>query len=798
MKDGGESMMRELVKRIATTAQDTEVPKSATTAKNATKTVDPGRFGQPYLGRKSLKVVSNPVFTVDRDDRTKHLNNGEFIRVGKAEPGLLLEILRKGDVTYKFGGNRSLLSKRVNAQRDNIELSNCFYPREEFNGTDVFKDFKKYQYKWATASAMNLCKGTGKKAYSGEFDVAIDMKKADDFTLLRMIPHGEWNQYLDKSNKIHALPLPPDDTEITISRLTSLGMRFENSGATPLAMKVEKHDGKHYFVVEQRADYSSFKLPENVCEMPFEGVNTPLDKAVCCKDGTMQKQDVKYLHVEELKSNTMFNVKFSVNFSDFYKESAVGLPLTTVSINDELVARSHGWVGNNNNDNKSDPLGYHIQFGINDANDETVVVKIKNPKFYPDQVLDLDKLAGEKNIPIVKMKGECQRSPIIEAIKYRHQLQGPEVKTSDQRYARVGMQAPELLTEHFTKEGDVIYTFKNQLMPGADETNDNNVELTNCFYSASKGEEIEVGKNYAGSGINARLDIATGEYLTGCNGGDKRFYYGDFDIKVQMGKPGNATVFRIIPHNSGKQFLVPYIGVGVFPSDNSPEKYLEMKDEGVTFGGTGGAPLTMNVEYYGGKHFFTVKARSNYAVFSNPNNADCDIPFSGKDTALGVATCCKEKPEPFFKDSFSSYTQEEDVKYLHASPLESGWFNVKFYTEFTDFGGSPDKTLPATVALSINNKQTVAGCRGLGSNNFHYFNSKNVIENGGYYSQFGITDASHDDVVVQIRNPELEPGRYLDLSKSPVWGSSFYDASKKINVVKECRPLEDWSLPPVG
>ena len=794
MKDGGESMMRKLVKRIVTTPQDTKTAKSAATAKNATETVDSGRFGQPYLGRKSLKVVNNPVFTVDRNDRTKHLNKGEFIRVGKAEPGLLLEILRKDAVTYKFGGNRSLLSKRINAQRDNIELSNCFYPREEFNGTDVFKDLEKYQYKWATASAMNLCKGTGKKAYSGEFDVIIDMKKADSFTLLRMMPHGEWNRYLDKSDRIHALPLPPKSTETTVSRLTMLGMRFENSGATPLAMKVEKHDGKHYFVVEQRADYSSFKLPENVCEMPFEGINTPLDKAVCCSDGTMQKQDVKYLYYEQLKRNMTFNVKFSVNFADFYRDSAFGLPLTTVAVNDKLVAKSYGWVGNNNNDNSSEPLGYHVQFGINDANDETVVVKIKNPKFYPDEVLDLDKLAGQENIPIQKIDGECKRSPMIEAVKYRYKLLGPEVLTSDWKFARVGMQAPELLTEQFTKEGDVIYTFKNQLMNGTDTANDNNVELTNCFYTTFVKERI--GENYAGTSRAARLDIATGEYLAQCPWSDRDYYDGDFDIKVQMGKPGNVTVFRMIPHNSGKQYLRPDGTVDLLRPTVSRRKYLEMKDNGVTFGGVGESPLTMNVEYYGGKHFFTVKARSNYAVFSHPNSTHCDIPFKGEDTALGVATCCSEVPEPVIKGRYLSDTQEEDVKYLHVSPLESGWFNVKFYTEFTNFGERPDYARKSNVALSINNKQVIARCRGVGNNNFFVINTGNIIRNGGYYPQFGISSASHDDMVVQIKNPNLESGEYQDLSLSPVWGSSFHDESKKIDVVKECRTVKNKSLQP--
>ena len=793
IKDGGESMMRQLVKRIVTTAQDSKDLKSAATGKNATKTVDPGRFGQPYLGRKPLKVVHNFVYTLDRDARSKHLNKGEFIRLGKSEPGLLLEILRKEDVTYKFGGNRSLLSKRVNDHKKNIELSNCFYPREDFNGTDVYKNLEIYQYKWVTASAMNLCKGIGKKAFSGEFDINIDMKNADSFTFLRMIPHGESNRFLDQFDGMGALALPPNNTESNYARWLWLGMRFESSGASPLAMKVEKHDGKHYFVVEQRADYSSFKLPSNVCEMPFEGINTPQDKAVCCKDGTMQKQDVKYLYVEELRKNMMFNVKFSVNFSDFYEESAVGLPLTTLAVNDKLVARSYGWVGNNNNDDNSNPLGYHVQFGINDANDETVVVRIKNPKFYPDKVLDLDKLADQKNIPILKIDGECKRSPIIEAIEHRYKLQGPEVMTSDWKFARVGMQAPELLTEQLTKEGDLIYTFKNQLMNETDKTNDN-VELTNCFYPTF--EKQRIGKNYAGLGRAARLDIATGEYLARCVQSDRNYYHGDFDIKVKMGKPGNVTVFRMIPHNSGKLYLRPTGSVDLLRPGDSRSKYLEMKDKGVIFGDVGQSPLTMNVEYYEGKHFFTIKARSNYAIFSNPNSTHCDIPFKGEDTPLGEATCCSEESEPVIKNRYLSDTQEEDVKYLHVSPLESGWFNVKFYTEFTDFGERVKYSPVAHVALSVNNKQVVARSRGVGNNNFFAMNTRNIINNGGYYPQFGISSASHDDVVVQIKNPVMVPGVHVDLEQSPFWSGGLHDSSKKINVVRECRPLEDWSFLP--
>ena len=795
MKDGGKSMIRKLVKRIVSIPQVTKDLTSAKASKNATRTVDPGRFGQPYLGKKPLKAISNYVYTVDRNERTKHLNKGEFIRVGMTEPGLLLETLFKKDVTYKFGGNRSLLSKRIDAQRDNIELSNCFYPREDFNGTDVFKNLEIYQYKWATASAMNLCKGIGKKAFSGEFDINIDMKKADNFTFLRMIPHGEWNRYMDQSNKIHALPLPPNSTEMRVARLNNQGMRFENSGATPLAMKVEKHDGKHYFVVEQRADYSSFKLPENVCEMPFEGVNTPLDKAVCCKDGTMQKQDVKYLHVEELKNNTMFNVKFSVNFADFYKESAVSLPLTTVAVNDKLVARSHGLVGNNNNDNSSEPLGYHVQFGINDANDDTVVVKIRNPKFYPDQVLDLDKLADQKNMPIVKINGECQRPPMIEAIKHRHLYQGPEVMTYDKQFARVGMQSPELLTEQFTKDGSVIYTFKNLLMNTTGE-NEKNVELTNCFFDASKPGK-EIGESSVGLGKRGQFKIASGQYLVGCSAAiaSRHYFYAEFDLKVDMGgKPGNVTVFRLLPHSSGVDFVRSDGFKGYLSPEVGLSKYLEMKKNGIIFSAPGDSPLTMNVEYNSGEHFFTVKTRSNYATFKNPGNPRCDIPFEGKNTPLGVATCCNDPIDDNKKswsgDIYTSLYQEEDVKYIHVSPLERGWFNVKFYVEFSEYNSRRDgpDPLQGVAALSINNKPSVANGKGLGNNNF-YATDHRIRKNGGYYSQFGIFDASHESITVQVKNPEIRPGQYLDLNQSPIWKNLLTSLKGQglIPIVGECR-----------
>ena len=791
MKDGGKSMIRKLVRRIVPIPKVTKSLISATTSKNATRTVDPGHFGQPYLGRKPLKAISNYVYTVDRNERTKHLNKGEFIRVGMTEPGLLFETLFKKDVTYKFGGNRSLLGKRIDAQRDNIELSNCFYPREDFNGTDVFKNLEIYQYKWATASAMNLCKGIGKKAFSGEFDINIDMKKADNFTFLRMIPHGEWNRYMDQSNKIHALPLPPNSTEMRVARLNNQGMRFENSGATPLAMKVEKHDGKHYFIVEQRADYSSFKLPENACEMPFEGVNTPLDKAVCCKDGTMQKQDVKYLHVEELKNNTMFNVKFSVNFADFYKESAVGLPLTTVAVNDKLVARSHGWVGNNNNDNSSEPLGYHVQFGINDANDDTVVVKIRNPKFYPDQVLDLDKLADQKNMPIVKINGECQRPPMIEAIKHRHLYQGPEVITYDKKFARVGMQSPELLTEQFTKDGSVIYTFKDLPMNKTAEI-EKNVELTNCFFDASSSGR-KIGESSVGSTERGQLKIATGQYLVECPDSSKEFY-GEFDLKVDMGgKPGNVTVFRFLPHNSGVDYVRPDGYKGFLPARAGISKYLEMKNNGVVFSAPGDSPLTMNIEYNGGEHFFTVKTRSNYAGFKNPSNPRCDIPFQGKNTPLGVATCCNDPIDDNMKGlkdfEYDSIYQEEDVKYIHVSPLERGWFNVKFYAEFSKYNNlNYPGNLTGIVALSINDKSSVANGKGLGNNNF-YATTNKVKYYGGYYSQFGLFDASHESITVQVKDPHIESDVSIDLIESPVWKDIISKGKGKeiLTITGECR-----------
>ena len=48
-----------------------------------------------------------------------------------------------------------------------------------------------------------------------------------------------------------------------------------------------------------------------------------------------------------------------------------------------LTTFSFSSIGNNNRDSKSTPSGYHAQFGISDASDSSVYVRIKNPDVKP-------------------------------------------------------------------------------------------------------------------------------------------------------------------------------------------------------------------------------------------------------------------------------------------------------------------------------------------------------------------------------------------------------------------------------
>ena len=88
---------------------------------------------------------------------------------------------------------------------------------------------------------------------------------------------------------------------------------------------------------------------------------------------------------------------------------------------------------------------------------------------------------------------------------------------------------------------------------------------------------------------------------------------------------------------------------------------------------------------------------------------------------------------------------------------------------------------------------------GLGNNNF-YVTDHRIHKNGGYYSQFGIFDASHESITVQVKNPEIRPGQYLDLNQSPIWKNLHTSLKGQglTPIVGECRSNKKWGLSQAG
>ena len=101
-------------------------------------------------------------------------------------------------------------------------------------------------------------------------------------------------------------------------------------------------------------------------------------------------QQVRHIYAEPLKSG-WFHVRFNAQFTYYWSNSDVYDPdYIHFGINDEQFVFSYVSIGNNNRDSKSTPSGYHAQFGISDASDSSVYVRVKNP----DLKLSRTKIAG--------------------------------------------------------------------------------------------------------------------------------------------------------------------------------------------------------------------------------------------------------------------------------------------------------------------------------------------------------------------------------------------------------------------
>ena len=337
--------------------------------------------------------------------------NGEFVRLGGRYPGFLLEGEDKEGVTvYRF---RNRYTSALRVRSNHVELSNCFYPiakGDDLTGSTL-QDNPELAKK--TGAYLNACDGLGKNYYGGEFDMQIYMRNPGNVTVFRLMPHSDGLQYLDSSNKLQKLAINSSVSDY--NSLLAKGARFESSGDSPLTMRVEHRDGQHFFTVKTRSDYSTYKADGNYCDIPFTGSDTPLGEAKCCTDGENQRQDVKYIYAEPLK-NGWFHVRFAVGFSEYSGANDTGLPFTAFSIDGDKGVMSLGRVGNNNHDSKSEPSGYHAQFGISDVSRGRVVVRMKNPQFEHADVENRQwpSWLALANTALQQASGECQASLLVE------------------------------------------------------------------------------------------------------------------------------------------------------------------------------------------------------------------------------------------------------------------------------------------------------------------------------------------------------------------------------------------------
>lgn len=418
-KDGGEASFQKLLKRLVKLrppqAQNSTVSGGSSSLPGSDRNVPDG--SKPARqGPSNPRPISRPL-SIEKGLIPDDLSlNGEFARVGAEYPGFLVEKGNKrGETIYRFRNQHALgpYGPSVKAG-SNVELTNCFYPITKGDNLAGSPWQNNQELAKMTGAYMNACDGLGKHFYNGEFDIKIIMRTPGNATVFKLVPHSDGLQFTDFwSNKVQKLSIDGSSTDDYIALMDN-GARFESSGDAPLTMRVENRDGQNYFTVKTRSDYSTFKSADNHCDIPLPITEDALGSAKCCTDGENQLQDVKYIYVEPLKQG-WFHVRFNVEFSDYSGTNDTGSPFTAFGIDKEQGVISHGRIGNNNRDSKSEPSGYHAQFGISDTSGDSVVVRVRNPRFdhtgrqnpkWPNWV---------KTVPL-PMTGECQASvdkPIV-------------------------------------------------------------------------------------------------------------------------------------------------------------------------------------------------------------------------------------------------------------------------------------------------------------------------------------------------------------------------------------------------
>ena len=411
-EDGGESSFKKLLARLIKLrpieTQNSTVSAGSGSGGDEKVPVVPDESKPAPQETQGLRPISRPL-SIEQGLIPDDLSlNGQFARVGASFPGFLLERDNaRGETIYRFKNQHSLGPYGPSLKtQGSVELTNCFYPSSKGDNLAGSPWQNNQELAKMTGAYMNACDGLGKHFYNGEFDIKIKMRTPGNATIFKLVPHSDGLQYIDGSNKVQKLSIDDSSPDDYIALLDA-GARFESPGDAPLTMRVEHRDGQHYFTVQTRSDYSSFKSADNHCDIPLPIAGDSLGSAKCCTDGENQRQDVKYIYVEPLKQG-WFHVRFNVDFSSYSKTSGT-CPFTAFAIDDEEGVISHGRIGNNNYDSKSEPSGYHAQFGISDTSRDSVIVRVKNPKFEHTRRQNPKWPNWARTVP-QPVTGECQTS----------------------------------------------------------------------------------------------------------------------------------------------------------------------------------------------------------------------------------------------------------------------------------------------------------------------------------------------------------------------------------------------------
>ncbi len=306
--------------------------------------------------------------------------------------------------------------------------------------------------------------------------------------------------------------------------------------------------------------------------------------------------------------------------------------------------------------------------------------------------------------------------------------------TSDGKFVKVGLKDPELVSERTTKNGDVVYRFKNARVDpdksGSEEIRQG-VALSTCFHKAGD-EELP--------SVNVDLSHRAGSYLHDCSGrttAEMGVTHGLMEIKVE--KPVNSTLVSIESQPDSLLYQDSSGQISHLLHGSSVRTYDSVEKDGMHFEPKGQPPVAIKMEQFGQEWFLTMTTRSDYSAFTD-SEQNCDIPFEGDNTPLYRAECCTS----------SGGRNKQDVAYIYKAPLDiNKWFELEFWVPFGNMADSGE-----VVEVWKDGKSVAEVFTRTGANNHPQYGG------GGYFAQFGSFDLKDGEqikpAVVKFRNVNFD------------------------------------------